>query len=58
MLLDRPDITCIPICLLDDLSPYAGKTSIIVQKVTKHMDLAVKGQKAFENDQMRLEAFC
>ena len=30
MLVDRPGITCIPICLLDDLAPYANRINIIV----------------------------
>ena len=30
MLLDRQSLNCLPICLLDDLEPYAGKVSVIV----------------------------
>ena len=60
MLVDRPNYNCIPINLTDrDLMAYSRfQTKIIVQKVTDHVNLGLKGQKAFEADQMRLGEFC
>ena len=59
---DRPDFVCVPINLHHDLDIY-GKggqydIKVVIQKVTKHMDVEGKGRREFENDQLRMDSFC
>jgi hypothetical protein len=55
-LTDRPEFTCVPICLNDDFTPYgAFGIKVIIPKLTHHLDIKKKGNEAFEADQIRLD---
>ena len=59
ILRDRPDFKCVPICLHDDLEPYAKlNMRVIIQKVNNHVNPELTSEEAFEREQTRLDEFC
>lgn len=43
-LTDRPEFTCVPICLYDDFAPYgAFEMKVLIPKLNEHCDIKKKG---------------